>query len=251
MANEPERNKPCPCGSSKKYKKCCRLTSPQSSVFPYEQQYGERTCGAACLVMIYRSFDMNVSQDDVWEQINSPDKFGEKFCKTFKMVRDVQERGFAAAALQAIDPIRALGVCRANGARVILNHQSFKNAELGHYTVMMGLDNHWVLLHDPDGKPARPVQHSDLVEKWKARGEITGNVMIVCSLPVDDAFVCTVCGIQLRNQLNCKNCSKLLGSLPMHALGCLNHNCDSSLWTFLFCPQCDYANDLIVPVTKD
>ncbi len=31
--NKPSRNDPCPCGSGKKYKKCCELKKPASKKF--------------------------------------------------------------------------------------------------------------------------------------------------------------------------------------------------------------------------
>jgi len=40
MAKKPGRNEPCPCGSGKKYKKCCGLRDPDSLFIPEEDRTG-------------------------------------------------------------------------------------------------------------------------------------------------------------------------------------------------------------------
>jgi hypothetical protein len=74
--NEPGRNDPCPCGSGKKYKKCCLLTKPK----PYADLEADFALGQR-LIEEYneaqlRSF-LDVSQS--YSPFDDPPEYHESF----------------------------------------------------------------------------------------------------------------------------------------------------------------------------
>src|SRR5579871_1492680 len=153
-----------------------------SGTIPYEKQSdmpAGRTCGAACLSMVYRSFGKEVLQAEIWPAISKPNQFGSLASTTHLMTQDALSRGFAAVAIQAKHPVQALRLCQEAKIRAILNHRLRPDAGTGHYTVMVGFDDTGVTLHDPDRGPSCRVPHAELEALWQPRvpnSEILGNV---------------------------------------------------------------------------
>jgi ABC-type bacteriocin/lantibiotic exporter with double-glycine peptidase domain len=140
------------------------------AVIEYEKQHdlkSSRTCGAACLSMVYRSFGKKIAQDEIWPAIAKPNRFGSLSSTTHLMTRDALKRGIAAVAIQARSPLQALKGCRDKGICAILNHRLSDDVATGHYSVLIDLDDRNVVLHDPLYGPARRLLHSELLQIWK------------------------------------------------------------------------------------
>src|SRR5580704_11389186 len=112
--------------------------SETAVAIPYEKQFdmqASRTCAAACLSMVYRSFGQEIPQRLIWPLIAKKNLYGRIASTTHLMVADAINRRFAAVAIQVRDPLRALRHCRDSGIQVILNHRLKPDSPAGHYTV--------------------------------------------------------------------------------------------------------------------
>jgi hypothetical protein len=214
---------------------------------PYEKQSNlqtNRTCGAACLTMVYRSFGKEIPQAEIWAAIAKQNRFGSLASTTHLMARDALSSGFAALAVQARHPLQALRLCRESGVRAILNHRLKHNVGTGHYSVLVDIDHENVILHDPLYGPLRRLSHAELLELWHPRFpgcEIVGNVLIGVAAESPEVPVCQRCRTPIPTNVDCPNCRKPLALKPVAPLGCVNNACAGRMWNFICCPSCDYA----------
>src|SRR5438132_8149937 len=120
------------------------MSATEATIIPYEKQFDPkayRTCGAACLSMVYRSLGKDVAQAEIWSAIAQRNRFGSLASTTHLMARDALSRGFDAVAIQARHPLQALLFCRQLGIRAILNQRLKHDAPAGHYTVFVNIDD--------------------------------------------------------------------------------------------------------------
>lgn len=217
-----------------------------TGTIPYEKQADEqssRTCGAACLSMVYRSFGKDIPQAEIWQAIAKVNRFGNLSSTTHLMAQDALGRGLAAVAFQARHPIQALRLCREFGVRAVLNHRLAPLSPAGHYSVMVDIDNKHVVLHDPHFGPSRAVSHAELLELWQPKfsnSEIVGGVLIAIAEEPPDAPVCPFCRTITPPSIECPHCRKLVGLQPGSVLGCMNQNCIARQWNYICCPACDF-----------
>ena len=228
---------------------------PRAYSIAYQRQSSgdsNRTCGAACLSMVYRSFDMDVPQTKIWPAIAKPNRFGSLASTTHLMVADALERGFDAVAIQARHPLHVLGVCRAAGIRVILNHRLHSEAGTGHYTVLVDLGDQDVTLHDPYFGPSRRLAHAELLELWQPRfpnSEIVGSTLIAIAARQPGEAVCEICRNPFPASVACPQCHKPVALRPAAPFGCLSEACVARIWNYVCCPSCDemWAFDTVPP----
>jgi hypothetical protein len=220
------------------------MTEP-SSIIPYEKQFDRqstRTCGAACLTMIYRSLGQEVPQRLIWPLIAKKNLYDRIASTTHLMVADAINRGFAAVAIQARDPLSALRRCGDFGIRAILNHRLKSDSAAGHYTVLLDIDDTHVTLHDPYFGPSRRLPHSELLELWQARvpnSEIVGNFLIGIAAEPPVSRPCESCNTAMLPCVECPKCKNRVALQPSALLGCLNDTCSTRLWNYVGCPTCD------------
>jgi len=214
---------------------------------PYEKQsdpQNNRTCGAACLSMVYRSLGKEVPQAQIWPVIAKPNKFGSIASTTHLMAQDALNRGFSAVAIQARHPLQALRLCRESGIRGILNHRLQPDASAGHYTVLVDIDDKNVLLHDPFFGPSRRLSYAELLELWQPRfpnAEIVGHVLIGIAAQLPALPACQFCHTPRPVAVDCPRCKKPVALQPCTLLGCMNDACITRMWNYLCCPSCDYT----------
>jgi peptidase C39-like protein len=219
--------------------------SAEASI-PYEAQddpQNHRTCGAACLSMVYRSLGKEVQQKEIWPAIAKPNQFGSVSSTTHLMVRDALKRGFVAVAIQARHPLQALRLCRESGIRGILNHRLNREVPIGHYSVLVDLDDKTVVLHDPFFGPSRRISHPELLELWQPlmpNSEILGNVLIGLIAAPAPWPPCQFCRTPSLPNIECPRCKQPVGLQPGALLGCINNACIARMWNYLDCPSCDY-----------
>jgi hypothetical protein len=217
---------------------------------PYEKQAdptSSRTCGAACLSMVYRSFGKDSPQAEIWPAIARANRFGSLASTTHLMAQDALGRGLAAVAIQARHPIQALRLCREAGIRAILNHRLDAFSPTGHYSVMVDLDARHVILHDPFFGPARSVSHAELLDLWQPKfpnSEIVGGVLIAIAEGPPDMPPCQFCRTPTPASIECPNCRKPVGLKPAAVLGCMNQDCIARMWNYICCPACDFMWNL-------
>jgi hypothetical protein len=223
---------------------------------PYEKQFdpqASRTCGAACLSMVYRSFGKDVSQRLIWPEIAKRNRFGSLASTTHLMAHDAIARGFAAVAIQARDPLKALRICRDAGIRVILNHRVKSDSSTGHYTVLADLDETHVTLHDPLLGPSRRLSHEELLALWQpstADSEIAGNFLIGIADHPRAIPSCVVCQKPMLSLVECPNCKSPVSLNPAALVGCMNDSCAARLWNYVCCSSCDFTWNFTVPAQQ-
>jgi len=220
--------------------------SETAAKIPYEKQFdvkATRTCGAACLSMVYKSLGQGVPQELIWPRIAKKNVYGSLASTTHLMAADAISRGFAAVAIQANDPLKALRVCKESGIRAILNHRLQPDSPAGHYTVFVDMDENDVKLHDPYFGPSRRVRHDVLLELWQLKlpkSEIVGNFLIgVAAETTDPPGACKVCRTLFAKRIACPRCKNAVPLAPAALLGCMNNGCPARLWHYVCCPTCD------------
>ncbi len=219
--------------------------SATKAPIPYEMQADpqtNRTCGAACLSMVYRSFGKQVPQAEIWPAIAKQNRFGSLASTTHLMAQDALTRGFAAVALQAREPLQALRFCCQSGTRAILNHRPTHDSPTGHYSVLVDMDERDVVLHDPFYGPDRRVPHAELLELWQPRlpnSEIVGYVLIGIAAQPTTLTSCWLCHTPMPPSVACPRCKQPVALQPSALLGCVSSDCLSRTWNFICCPFCD------------
>jgi len=214
---------------------------------PYENQSGadgNRTCGAACLSMVYGSFGKVVPQDQIWPAISKPNRFGSLASTTHLMVRDALSRDLDAVAIQARHPLFALRLCRDAGIRVILNHRLNPGTGTGHYTVLVDISEREVVLHDPYYGPSQRLSHADLLGLWQPnvpKSEIVGNTLIAIANRHQPAEAeCPICHHPIPASVACPQCRNPVTLRPVAPIGCINEGCIVRMWNYVCCPSCDH-----------
>ncbi len=198
----------------------------------YEPQLvllGQRTCGAAALCMAYRALGLELAQEEIWERLmRSPTIMGG--VRSHLLAADARGRGLASVVVQASDPLALLENCQTQGVAAILNHRIVQRSPWGHFSLLAGIDDAAVWLHDPQAGPNRPHPRSEFLALWSAqpgRTEIAGNVAILITRRDD------TCTVQA-----CRNCNSCIDLSPF------NESITSAgrlLWRRIYCPTCDVA----------
>jgi hypothetical protein len=213
----------------------------------YETQLdpqNSRMCGAACLSMVYRSLGKPVSQLEIWPAIAKRNHLGSVASTTHLMALDALNRGFSALAFQARHPLHALKLCQTLGAQVILNHRSSREAQTGHYSVLVDMDDNNVFVHDPSLGPSRRLSHGELMELWQpgqTNSEIIGNVLIaIAAAEAPVPAGCEFCRTPMPPAVECPRCKRPVGLRPGGVLGCIGEACIARIWNYVCCPACDW-----------
>ena len=231
--------------------------SETAAAIPYEKQFdmqASRTCGAACLSMVYRSLGQEVSQQLIWPLIAKKNIYGSIASTTHLMAADAVTRGFSAVAIQARHPLQALRVCRDTGIRAILNHRLQPDSPAGHYTVFVDLDDTNVKVHDPFFGPSRRVAHDVFLDLWQPRlpkSEIVGNFLIgIAAGESKEVAPCETCHTPFVKRVQCPRCKNGVSLEPLQLLGCMNNACAARLWNYVCCPTCDLTWNFTVEAPR-
>jgi len=192
--------------------------------------------------MVYRSLRKEIPQTEIWPKIASQNRWGSFASTTHLMVQDAVTRGLAAVAVQARHPLQALRLCCESGTRAILNHRLAHDSPAGHYTVLVDVDECYVVLHDPSAGPSRRVPHAELLDLWQPRlpgSEILGNVLIGIAAAPEPASPCWLCHINAPAGVACPKCKGFVSLQPWKLLGCTGGTCIARMWNSICCPSCD------------
>lgn len=241
-----------------------------------------RMCGAAALAMVYRSLPrpaapdrgaqqaearrdrraraagspdgverrrgsrrgIDVTQGEIMPRISKPNRLGQPACSTHLMVKDALDRGYAAVAIQATNPLQALFTCQQHGIRAVLNHRLRPDGAAGHYTVLTGMDADGVTVHDPYVGPDHRIPFADLLELWQPKfesSEIVGNMLIGIAAPGAEARACRGCAVEIPRDVPCPRCAAGVPLSPAALLGCVGESCIFRAWNYVCCPSCDFT----------
>ncbi len=158
--------------------------------FTYERQpvsSTERRCGAAALCMVLRDFGIDVSQEQIWDEIKTPvpSKPDEFRTETYRLAAFARKSGINTIVGRLRRPFPFLKNLRCeHGYRLILNHRVRADSRFGHFSVFvkMNRDEPTILLHDPQKGPNWEISVEELTDLWKPTGqdcEISGNVGVL------------------------------------------------------------------------
>jgi hypothetical protein len=210
---------------------------------PYERQDTvslQRRCGAACLCMVYRSYGIELSQDEVWLYIARGDGRGQQCTRTYLLAAHALRRGLVALVTQTRDARATLRACSAQRVRAILNHRLGPASQDGHYSVLVAADEERVVLHDPERGPDLALAWQEWLPQWQAGGvEVTGPILVTFAQAPAAAAACSACGTALPECFVCRRCLKDVPLRPAAVLGCTGTDCPGRLWEKIFCPYCD------------
>jgi hypothetical protein len=216
---------------------------------PYERQVNtlsSNMCGAAALCMVYRSFDVACSQEEVWPAIATCGTSASSRARTYLLCADALRRGFSALTLQARQALDLLRTALDHEVRVIVNHRPSLNARWGHYSVLVGMDEDGLAIHDPGRGPARQFDQAEWLKLWQpgyGNAEVRGNLAVLIGPCAADSAPCGTCERMVPPELPCPTCRKQIPLRPGVVLGCTDSGCASRTWDLLFCPWCDAELD--------
>lgn len=198
-------------------------------------------CGAAALRMAYLSLGVDMAQALIWPRVARHDGCGIRSARTHLLAADAERRGLRAAIIQVDSPRDVLTRCWEHDVRVILNHRPHAASRAGHYSVLAGVDERGIEIHDPQSGPERAIAWDEWIALWRPNhpeSEIAGQVMV--ALWRDKALdsECHTCGHTLPESVPCASCGRALSLHPV-PLGCGNGACQARLWRRSYCPGCD------------
>ena len=166
-------------------------------MYHYEPQLGERRCGAAALVMVYRSFGRIADQETVWNELQSYSAEKTR-TRTFHLARNALEHGLSAVVVRIRNPMAFLLAENFPEVRVISVCRIHRDSGLGHFSLFLGMDSETQTgsLHDPQFGPNRLVDITEFLELWTPRGtndEITKNIAVLIAETQTVPTVCSAC----------------------------------------------------------
>ncbi|MFO0880187.1 MAG: papain-like cysteine protease family protein [Gemmataceae bacterium] len=209
---------------------------------PYQRQEHPTGCGAAALAMVYASLGVPATQADLWPAV-SQERHGELRCFTHRLCRNALDRGLAAVILRTREAWPTLTRCLAASVHVILHHRLASNNKSGHYSVLLGLTDDSVYLHDPSLGAHRCLPRAEFLRLWSptaGHSEVVGHVLVaVASVPGDDH--CAVCQQPIPTEVSCALCKASIVLRPSAAVGCLHQACPGRLFETCYCPACDMS----------
>ena len=202
---------------------------------PYEAQEDRWKCGPASLAMVYRSFGLTVRQADLWPE--------SKGMLPERIARHAQEWGFATVLLRAARPWELLQDCFAKQLRVIVIHRMTFGGTGWHASVLRGLNESEIVLHDPGRGPDRQLSRADFLALWGPSLWsllATGFLLVAISRDTVTDLLCP-CGQQLPELVPCPRCGRSIPWQPGTVLGC-GKACSARHWSALYCTSCvDYV----------
>lgn len=203
-------------------------------------------CGAASLVMVFRSFNKRCSQNGLWEKIKAPDGGNVFYGKSHKLCLVALKKGFYSLCLFVKDPIETLRLCQEYSIRAILGHRVNESSKEGHFTVFTKIQGDSVFVNDPAlgasrGKN-REIPFSEILELMDGSGsELPKNLLLIVANQSFENFQCSTCSKPVSSSINCPNCLNQIILQPSIVIGCLVPTCPSSMIEGLVCPYCDTA----------
>jgi hypothetical protein len=224
-----------------------------SGDIPYEAQEdapGDRRCGAAALCMALRSLGVSCSQAELWPAISRPAAGGVRRARTLLLCREAQRRGLEAVIVQARHPWEALRRGAGGAARLLLNHRASRGAGGGHYSVLLGVEEDAIVLHDPLAGPARRLAREEFLALWRpSPPEVAGHVFLAVARGPAAAADCPCCAAGVPAATCCPWCR---GAVPLQpgVLGCVADGCRERVWNQVFCPGCDGGVTAVAPPAR-
>lgn len=214
---------------------------PQGTNFPHEFQEAPYACGAAAFTMAYRSLGHDVLQKDVLKIVTFILRTGKPACLIWLEILDSLSRGFDTLHVRAVNPLEMLRSCIKNNVRVIMHQRAYLLSEVGHATLVTGLDEENVYQHCPALGPNQATKHNHLLELLASVGNMNpswANRFTLMANPISDKYSCKICGEKIPEFVACPHCHKIIRLSPAAPLGCFEELCIGRAWMDITCPWC-------------
>jgi hypothetical protein len=192
--------------------------------------------------MAYRMLGRAVPQADLWSGIARMNTAGRVVAHTHLLTADAIGRGFEAIAVQAREPSWLLGAVHRAGLPAILNTRQSAGSAIGHYLLLVDVDERGVVVNDPDRGPAQALSWAELGALWapsEGHAEPTGHVLVALGPPEESVPTCPACQRAIPDSIACPRCRAPIRLRPSAAVGCVSPSCKGRMWERLCCPNCD------------
>ena len=126
-----------------------------SNIPHVKQPKGERSCGAACIKMLYEHRGISALYKEIWQDISLPGAIQplNRYCRNGLIIRHLIKNGFQAVGVSVCDVQAVLAICEENGMYGLLNHRLSAGSIEGHYSIYLYSDYKGIHINDPE-KPA-------------------------------------------------------------------------------------------------
>jgi ABC-type bacteriocin/lantibiotic exporter with double-glycine peptidase domain len=152
---------------------------------PYFYQSELSSCGAAALAMIYGFYGFLRTEKEIWEKRKLPRQLESGFyIQTKSLIEDAIDCNFEE--IHGKMPLDNQTLLKNNLLEIIKNEipilvcKQRKNPILGHFVVIIGINESNIIFHDPEDGKKRKIKIKKFINEWKATGsEVTGGVFIL------------------------------------------------------------------------
>jgi hypothetical protein len=132
--------------------------------------------------------------------------------------------------------------CADPAVRIILNHRLSQEQLAGHYTVLVGISDREIVVHDPLLGPQRRLGRDEFLKLWQPAGyQVIGRVFLAVAESSPAVSSCSRCGLLLPDTVVCPCCKESISLRPASVLGCGGKRCEARTWDQVFCPGCDWG----------
>lgn len=169
---------------------------------PFIMQNHPNSCGAAALEMIYKYFGIQgIDQSSIMLQYQElePHGTGNLRITTDALIADATSRGLTSQWMRAPfrDTEKSLKLLRILVKELEIPvivcqkyDDDFRNRQIGHFRVVIGIDDRFIYLNDPDmhsGSKNAQWPISKFMEYWQPTGEnVTGGIFCMVSNKTPD-----------------------------------------------------------------
>lgn len=210
----------------------------------YEAQTTSWSCGAAALTMVYRRLGRPCDQEAVWDRLEKAGFADRSGTRARGLARDAEQQGLRVLIVQVRDPWLVLERCLAQGVEAVLNHRLESDSLTGHYSVLVGLEEDHVQIHDPFLGPDRKLAREEFLRLWNPLPGpplLPGQILLAIAPMPLNASACTLCEKTCITEAACPACRQTLSLALGSILGCLANGCPMRGWEQVFCPACDHG----------
>lgn len=189
-------------------------------------------CGAACIGMVLIYFNKSYGGvEEIWSEISDNSSTGRIYCKTYKIGKFIETMGLAASIIRYSNLNGILEYCEKKQIPAILNHHSFENASLGHFTVFVKHNVNSIIIRDPENENRHSVNINDLEKAFLRNNdndEIGGKIIILVSENLENrkTYECPKCTKQNSLDIQVFESGKIIESL-------ICTNCDSPIELYI------------------
>lgn len=165
-----------------------------------KQPKNSSLCGAACIGMVLKYYAIEYGGlEEVWENISDQSPNGRRYCKTYKIGKHLEEKGLKVSIVKYLNLDVVLKYCQVKQIPAIMNHHSFQNPEMGHFTVFIRQNVKSIVIRDPENENRVSVNKEELEQsfiKTNEIDEISGNIIIIPYKEIEktEKYICKKCG---------------------------------------------------------